>query len=189
MARGPFGHHEHSLGGAVNMAIDVFISCSTRDRDVAEAIGRTLESRGVSYWSPLELGPGQPAKAPGAFRMVVLAFSARANKSRRVRTEIQHAIDRQMPIVTLCVEDVAPRQPFDRLAESAYWRRGRRSSLPEHLEQVVYWVIMLLARLDMGSDARTLAPAKPRRRGRTGAGPAEGRSGFAPQTPAAGSEF
>ena len=171
------------------MAIDVFISCSTRDRDVAEAIGRTLESRGVSYWSPLELGPGQPAKAPGAFRMVVLAFSARANKSRRVRTEIQHAIDRQMPIVTLCVEDVAPRQPFDRLAESGYWRHGRRSSLPEHLEQVVYWVTMLLARLDMGSEARTLARPGPRRQGRPDAGPGKGQIGLAPRTPSANNEF
>ena len=167
------------------MAVDVFISCSTRDRDVAEAIGRTLESTGVSSWSPLELGPGQSAKAPGKFRAVVLVFSARASRSKRVRAEIQCAVDRRMPIVTLCLDDTVPRQPFDELAKSAYWRLGRRSSLPEHLEQLVYWVTMLLARLDMGSKAWTQAPAKPRRRGGTGAGPAEGRSGFAPHAPSA----
>ena len=150
------------------MAIDVFISCSTRDRDVAEAIGRALEATGVTFWSPLELKPDQAAAAPDRFRLVVLVFSARANKSRRIIKEIEYALARQMPIVTLCIDEAPPRPPFDQLAASEYWRYGRRASLPEHLEQLTYWVTMLLARLDMGSRAQTINSTQFRRRaGRT----------------------
>ena len=143
------------------MPIDTFISCSTRDRDVAEAISTALNASGVTCWSPLDLKPDEPATAPDRFRLVVLVFSSRAGKSRRVIKEIEHAIARQMPIVTLCVEDVRPRPPFDILAASDYWRNGRRTSLAEHMEQILYWVTMLLARLDMGSKAQTLEPVKP----------------------------
>lgn len=147
------------------MSTDVFISCTTRDRDVAEAIAATLDANGVSYWSPLELRQGQPATAPGPFRLVVLVFSGRADRSKRIRREIEQALARDIPIVTLSVEQVQPQPPFERLAGSEYWRDGRRTSLPEHLEQLVYWVTMLLARLDMGSKVRTLDPApdRPRR--------------------------
>jgi len=140
------------------MAIDVFISCSARDRDIAESLSRSLRDSGVSCWSPVEVEAGQPIKAPGTFRMVVLIFSARANKSKRVNSEIQYAIGRDMPIVALSVEDVPPRRPFDRLSRTKYWLQGRRTSLPAHIERLVYWVTMLLARLDMGSEARTLTP-------------------------------
>ena len=143
------------------MAIDVFISCSNRDRDVADAIGQSLYSHGVTFCSPLEPAPGQSAKpADNKFRIVFLVYSAQANRSRRVRKEIQCAIEQQTPIVTLSVEDVPAQSPFDRLGESHYWRHGRRTSLPEHVEQVVYWITMLLARLDMGSPVRTLGPVR-----------------------------
>ena len=146
------------------MAIDVFISCSTRDRDVAEAIGETLDAHGVSYWSPLALKPGQPTTAPDSFRLVVLVFSSRAAKSRRVVKEVEYALKSTMPIVTLSVDPVGPGPPFDKLAATEYWRDGRRVSLPEHLEQLVYWVTMVLARLDMGARARTTDPRTGRKR-------------------------
>ena len=146
------------------MAIDVFISCSTRDRDVAEAIGEVLDAHGVSYWSPLELKPGQPATAPDSFRLVVLVFSSRAGKSRRVVKEVDYALENAMPIVTLSVEPVVPHPPFDQLAATEYWRDARRVSLPEHLEQLIYWVTMLLARLDMGARVQARDPGHGRTR-------------------------
>jgi len=145
------------------MAVDVFISCASRDRDVAEAIGRSLHAHGVTFCSPLQPVPGQSAKpADGTFRIVLLVFSGRANRSRRVRKEIEAAIEQHIPIVTLSVEDVPARPPLDQLTRSEYWRHGRRTSLPEHIEQVVYWTTMLLARLDMGSPVETLGPVRGR---------------------------
>lgn len=150
-----------SWGNVSEMAIDVFISCSTRDRDVAEAIGQSLHAHGVTFCSPLAPMPGQSAKpADNKYRTVFLVFSSQANRSGRVRKEIRCAIEQQTPIVTLSVEDVPVLSPFDRLAESDYWRHGRRTSLPEHVELVVYWITMLLARLDMGSPVRTLGPVR-----------------------------
>ncbi len=43
------------------MSTDVFISCSTRDKQVGEAICEALSANGVSYWSPLDLKAGDKA--------------------------------------------------------------------------------------------------------------------------------
>src|SRR5262245_1293146 len=98
----------------MRMAHDVFISHSSRDKTVADAVCATLERRGIRCWiAPRDVPPGEawPRVITGAIngsRVMVLVVSAAANTSDQIGREVTLAANRGLTIVPIRVEDVVP---------------------------------------------------------------------------------
>ena len=79
------------------MPYDVFISHSSEDKLIAEAVCNRLESAGVRCWiAPRDIRPGEAWSAAilrgiEVCRVMVLVFSDHANESPHVRREVAHA--------------------------------------------------------------------------------------------------
>ncbi len=78
------------------MAVKVFISHSSKDREIADVICRHLESTGVSCWiAPRDLEPGtdwtQGILQGIGSRLFVLVFSRHAHDSEHVQREVGRA--------------------------------------------------------------------------------------------------
>ena len=96
------------------MAHDVFISYSTEDKTVADAVCAILEGRGLRCWiAPRDIMPGADwgesiVRAIGESRLLLLVFSTNANRSKQIKREVEVAADSGVAIVPLRIEDIAP---------------------------------------------------------------------------------
>ena len=79
------------------MTHDVFISYSSKDKEIANAIREFLEKKGIVCWiAPRNIPPGATYAesiigAINKCRLVILVFSSNANQSGHVKNEIEHA--------------------------------------------------------------------------------------------------
>ena len=89
---------------------DVFISYSSADKAIADAVCHSLEEASISCWiAPRDVVPGeayarQIVHAIKESSVVVLIFSKNANKSEHVGNEIDCAFTGNKPIIPFAVE-------------------------------------------------------------------------------------
>src|SRR5262249_47455391 len=95
------------------MAHEVFISYSTKDKAVAEAVCAALEAQKIRCWiAPRDVSKGTEwadaiPKAIKASTVMILIFSDHANRSMAVRREVRIATDNDKVIIPYRIEDVA----------------------------------------------------------------------------------
>jgi hypothetical protein len=96
----------------------IFISYSSKDRDIAETIYRALESRGHVCWiSCRDVNPGENfqeaiVRALRDAKLMLLIFTANANNSDEIKKELVLAGRHQVTVVPVRVEDVVPNDAF-----------------------------------------------------------------------------
>ena len=84
---------------------DVFISYSSKDKTVANAVCATVENRKVRCWiAPRDVPPGMNygaaiVSAIGTSRVFVLLLSEGSNASGQVIRELELAVDNGIPII------------------------------------------------------------------------------------------
>jgi hypothetical protein len=94
------------------MAHDVFISYSSKDKTIANAICANLESVGIRCWiAPRDIGPGEDwpaaiARAITTSQVMVMVFSSDSNNSDQVYREIFLAASNKVVIIPFKIEDV-----------------------------------------------------------------------------------
>src|SRR6266496_3261539 len=94
------------------MAHDVYISYSSPNGNVADAVCAKLEERKIRCWiAPRDVPPGLSyatsiVNAIDESRIIVLVFSTSSNNSRQVMHEAERAGSRGIPILTFRVENV-----------------------------------------------------------------------------------
>jgi serine/threonine protein kinase/TolB-like protein/Flp pilus assembly protein TadD len=105
----------------------VFISHSSKDKAIAEAICQHLESAGVPCWiAPRDIEPGADwtegiMRGITSSRLFVLVFSGHANNSEHVRREIGRAFSLHLPVIPLRTEAIEPRDSLGYFLESVQW--------------------------------------------------------------------
>src|SRR5947209_2827831 len=93
---------------------DVFISYSSLDRPVADAICTMLEADGIQCWmAPRDVTPGKEwgeeiVDAIAGTRVFVLVFSQNSDQSPQVRREVERAVHHRAAILPFRTEDVRP---------------------------------------------------------------------------------
>lgn len=133
------------------MAHEVFISYSSKDREVADAVCAALEARGVSCWiAPRDVPPGADwnemnARAIAESRLMTLVFSSRADASQQVRRKVKHAVERGLPIAVFRIEDVTPSPPLKNHLAAARWLDALPPPPEAHLDRLVETITPLLA--------------------------------------------
>jgi TIR domain len=155
------------------MAHDVYISYSSKDKAVADAVCAALESRGITSWiAPRDVPAGADwdeanVRAIAESRALVLVFSSRANESQQVRRKVSLAVERKIPIVPFRIEDVRPGGPLKNSLGAAHWLDALTPPLEEHVDKLADHLAPLLAEgehADAAPAAETPpAPARQRR--------------------------
>jgi hypothetical protein len=94
------------------MAHDVFVSYSAVDKPIADAMCAILECENIRCWiAPRDVLPDASygeaiVEAIKLSSVLILVFSANANTSRQVTTEVNLAIGHGIPIIPFRIEDV-----------------------------------------------------------------------------------
>jgi hypothetical protein len=132
------------------MAHDVFISYSSKDKVVADAVCANLEARRIRCWiAPRDVVPGAPyaeALIDGLnqSRLLVLVFSANSNSSPQVIREVERAVNKGLPIIPLRIEDVIPSKSMEYFVSSSHWLDAMTPPLEKHLNRLsdtVQWLL------------------------------------------------
>ena len=134
------------------MAHDVFISYSTEDKPVADAVCVTLESRGIRCWvAPRDVLPGMDwgeaiIRAVTESRVMVLIFSSSANRSQQIKREVNQAIEKEIPIVPFRIENVLPSGSLEYYLDVTHWLDALTPPMENHIQQLAATVTRLLKR-------------------------------------------
>jgi hypothetical protein len=145
------------------MTFDVFISYSHQDKPAADAACAALEAAGVRCWiAPRDIEPGAEWAASimdaiEQCRVMVLILSGNANGSKQVRREVHSAFNRDVPVLPLRVEDVAPAKQLKYYLEPVHWLDALTPPLEHHLERLTRSVTALLRTASRPADIQDIA--------------------------------
>jgi hypothetical protein len=150
------------------MAHDVFISHSTNNRPVANAVCAALEREGIRCWiAPRDVMPGRSysgeiTRAIQQSRAFVLIFSEFSNNSEQVLREVQLAANSRLHIVQFRIDAVAPSDDLEYYLSGPHWLDAVTPPLENHLAQLQTSVKALLALPHAGETEKAAPPREPR---------------------------
>jgi hypothetical protein len=130
---------------------DVFISHSSKDRDVAVQICDALEADGMDCWiAPRDITPGMAwdeaiMDALEGCRVMVLVLSEQSNSSSQVTKEVRNAVESQrVTVVPFRIGDVTLSKALRYHISSAHWLDAAHGPLDGHLRTLVTTVRRIL---------------------------------------------
>jgi formylglycine-generating enzyme required for sulfatase activity len=139
------------------MAHDVFISYSSKDKQVAEAMCNKLESNGIRCWmAPRDILAGMDwgeaiMHAINKCQLMVLVFSSNANASKVIKKEVERAASKGVMVVPFRIEDVQPSISLEFYLSTSHWLDALTPPVEQHLQRLV-------------EDVKELMPMLPEKR-------------------------
>jgi formylglycine-generating enzyme required for sulfatase activity len=121
------------------MGHDVFVSHSSKDKPHADAVVAALENHGVQCWvAPRDILPGDNwassiLRAIETSRLMVLIFSGNTNESPHVRREVERAVNRQIPVAPIRIEDKVPEDDLEYFLSGSHWMDAITQPFENHL--------------------------------------------------------
>ena len=149
------------------MAHDVFISYSSTDKAVADAVCAKLESQKVRCWiAPRDVPAGQSwagaiVNAIRTSRVFVLVLSSDSNKSTQVVREVEQAVENAIPILPFRIENIEPSDEMRYFIKSIHWLDAMNPPMERHLEKLANSVQALLAVGEEPAPTTVAAPSIP----------------------------
>jgi TolB-like protein/Flp pilus assembly protein TadD len=136
------------------MTPQVFISHSSKDKEIADAICHQLESAEIPCWmAPRNIEYGSDwtegiMRGITACRVFVLVFSENANGSGHVRREVAKAFSLGLQVIPFRIEDTLPQTSLSYFLETVHWLDAVSAPLEKHLNSLTERVKKLLANGD-----------------------------------------
>src|SRR5436190_24383324 len=133
------------------MAHDVFISHSSSNRTIANAVCAALEGATIRCWiAPRDVLPGRSysgdiTRAIQQIRAFVLIFSEHSNNSEQVLREVQLAAHSRLHIVQFRIDAVLPSDDLEYYLSGPHWLDAVTPPLENHIEQLQTSMKALLA--------------------------------------------
>ncbi|MCC6155342.1 MAG: TIR domain-containing protein [Candidatus Hydrogenedentes bacterium] len=133
------------------MAHDVFVSYSTQDKSVADAMCHHLEARHIRCWvAPRDVPPGANfagsiVKAIRESRVMVLVYSESSNRSPHVLNEVNTAVAKGVMIIPFRIENAALSEDMEYYLGAPHWLDALTEPLEEHLGRLSDRIDALLA--------------------------------------------
>jgi hypothetical protein len=132
------------------MAHDVFISHSSQDKTIADAVCAALETEAVRCWiAPRDVQPGRSfagelTRAIQRSKVMVLIFSKHSNASEQVLREVQLAANSRLHIVQFRIQDIVPNDDLEYYLSTPHWLDALSPPLESHLGRLQTSVKALL---------------------------------------------
>jgi hypothetical protein len=147
----------------LRMAHEVFISHAYKDKGIADAICRKLESANVRCWiAPRNISTGEDwakaiRKAINSSRVVVLVLSENANAATHIEREIANAFYTGRAIMPFRLDNAIPRRNFLSYLDSVHWFDSVNPPAEQNLQAFTARVKEILPRLRL-SDGKLASP-------------------------------
>jgi hypothetical protein len=144
------------------MAHDVFISHSTIDKSVSDAVCAALENAGIRCWiAPRDVQAGRSfageiTRAIQDSKIMVLIFSAHSNNSEQVLREVQLAVSSHLHMIQFRIEDVLLNDDLKYFLSTPHWLDALTPPLENHLRRLQVSIKTLL---DVSPGERTTRKA------------------------------
>lgn len=122
---------------------DVFISYSSKDKPVADAVCASLENASIRCWiAPRDVLPGEDfpkaiMQGINESKVMVLIFSANANASPHVTREVTKAVNKGLIIIPFRIEDAPMSESMEYLIGLPHWLDAITSPLSQHIDTLV----------------------------------------------------
>jgi hypothetical protein len=148
------------------MAHDVFISHSSNNRTIANAVCAALEVAGIRCWiAPRDVLPGRSysgeiTRAIQQSRAFILIFSQHSNHSEQVLREVQLAANSRLHIVQFRIDAVAPSDDLEYYLSGPHWLDAVTPPLENHLGQLKSSIQALLS-LPRAAETEPASPRPP----------------------------
>ena len=133
------------------MTHDVFISHSSKDKPIADAICAHLEGAGVRCWiAPRDIAPGEDwptaiTRAISQSRIMVLVFSASSNSSEDVGRELILAANSKLVIIPFKIENIEPEPGKQYYLARTHWLDAINPPTQEQIRSLIDYVKAFLA--------------------------------------------
>jgi hypothetical protein len=153
------------------MAHDVFVSYSSKDKPVADAIVAGLEYKGVRCWiAPRDITPGISwgqaiSEAIEESRIMVVILSGNSNQSRQVLREVERAVAKDVVVIPFRIQDIDPTGAMAYFLSSEHWLDAITPPLEKHIEKLRKTIDLFISGDDKPAveepAPRPQAPARP----------------------------
>lgn len=124
------------------MAAHAFISYSSVDSRVAEAVCEALEAAGNRCWiAPRDISPSKEwaEEIIGGINVasvMVLVLSSSSNGSPQVRREIERAVHKRIPVIVFRIENIEPTGSLEYFLSSQHWFDAHSEPVETHLPRL-----------------------------------------------------
>ena len=153
------------------MKHDVFISHSSKDKLIADAICANLEAAGARCWiAPRDIAAGDDwptaiSNAISSCRVMVLVFSASSNSSEDVSRELYLAANGGLVIIPFKIEAIKPRPGMEYYLARTHWLDAMNPPTKEQIAILVNRVRSFIPEIekieiDKGTPIPTPQPPK-----------------------------
>jgi len=128
---------------SITQEFDVFISYSSKEKAIADAVVAAHERAGIRCWyAPRDIAPGADwadsiTKAIHDCSIMVLIFSKEANHSQRVIDEVNYAISQEKPLLPFRIESYDPTGALSLHLSSRHWLDAYESGWESHIERLI----------------------------------------------------
>src|SRR5437660_1168244 len=156
------------------MPHDVFISHSSQDKTIADAVCAALENSALRCWiAPRDVQPGRSfageiTRAIQRSKVMVLIFSAHSNTSEQVLREVQLAANSHLHILQFRIEDVIPNDDLEYYLSTPHWLDALTPPLENHLQRLGTSIKALLEMLTEEPLTGAMPPEASQVESRTG---------------------
>ncbi len=122
---------------------DIFISYSSNDKIVADAVVSALENRGIRCWyAPRDIKAGTDwgesiTNAISDCALMLLIFSESSNRSKRVLDEIYYSISEGKTILPFRIENLDPSGAMRLHLSSRHWLDAYDPSWEAHINKLI----------------------------------------------------
>ncbi len=133
------------------MPHDVFVSYSSADKPMADAVVAWLESAQIRCWAaPRDIHPGADwgaaiIDAIKDARLMVVVFSVHANASPQVLREVERAVNRGLPVIPFKVDSTLPSGSMEYFLSTPHWLDAVTPPIEQHLHQLIATAQRILA--------------------------------------------
>ena len=137
------------------MGDHIFISYSSKNKAIADAVCHKLEERKMKCWiAPRDILPGsnyaeELIKAIDGSKLFVLIFSKDSNQSQHVLRECERAVSHGIPIVPFRISDVLPGAALQYFIGPQHWLDAITAPCAAHINRLADTVHILLTQEDL----------------------------------------
>jgi hypothetical protein len=124
------------------MAHDVFVSYSSKDKPIADAVVAGLENKGIRCWvAPRDITPGSSwgeaiIKAIEGSRFMVLILSGNSNRSKQVLREVERAVANDVIIIPFRIENIDPSGAMAYFLSTEHWLDALTPPIENHIAKL-----------------------------------------------------
>ena len=134
------------------MSHDVFLSHSSQDVTMANAVCAALEQAKIKCWmAPRDILPGDSwgasiVDAIENSEVMVIIFSANSNSSKQVTREVERAVQKDVVVVPFKIDSVSPSRDMEYFLSSTHWLDAVSPETEKHLSELCSIINSILKR-------------------------------------------